>query len=177
MLLLSWLESLRIYCKTQVYSIALLAICTLCVLVHYNRKRGDFTNIPPGPKPMPIVGNFGAYLVPPCLWKFFVKRQQTKAKKSNLDFMMEQAKVYGNIYSIFIGHKLVVILNGYEVIKDALTNHADVFSDRPDIPTIALMTKRKGEELCYIIFLYSSAQKYIYITHKWIVCFRSSAPL
>ena len=65
--------------------------------------------------------------------------------------MMEQAKLYGNIYSIFIGHKLVVILNGYEVIKDALTNHADVFSDRPDIPTIALMTKRKGEEICHII--------------------------
>ncbi|XP_059903553.1 cytochrome P450 2U1 isoform X1 [Gadus macrocephalus] len=144
MLLLSWLESLLIYCKTQVYSIALLAICTLCVLVHCNRKRVDLTNIPPGPKPMPIVGNFGAFLVPPCLWKFFAKPQQTRSKKGHLAFMTEQANLYGNIYSIFIGHKLVVILNGYEVIKDALTNHADVFSDRPDIPTIALMTKRKG---------------------------------
>ncbi|XP_059903554.1 cytochrome P450 2U1 isoform X2 [Gadus macrocephalus] len=101
MLLLSWLESLLIYCKTQVYSIALLAICTLCVLVHCNRKRVDLTNIPPGPKPMPIVGNFGAFLVPPCLWKFFAKPQQTRSKKGHLAFMTEQANLYGIAFAPF----------------------------------------------------------------------------
>ncbi|KAM6972214.1 cytochrome P450 2U1 [Aplochiton taeniatus] len=58
--------------------------------------------------------------------------------------MMEQAKVFGNLYSIFVGNQLVVVLNGYEVVRDGLSNHADVFSDRPEIPAITIMTKRKG---------------------------------
>lgn len=57
---------------------------------------------------------------------------------------MELAKVYGNVYSLYVGSQLVVILNGYKVVKDALSNHSDVFSDRPDIPAISIMTKRKG---------------------------------
>ncbi|KAK0139635.1 Cytochrome P450 2U1 [Merluccius polli] len=146
MVLLSWLELLRTHCApSPACCMALAAVCVLvCVLVHRTGRRGDYGNIPPGPRPMPVVGNFGAYLVPACLWRVLVRRQQTKAKKTPLGFMTEQARLYGNIYSIFIGHQLVVILNGYEVIKDALSNHADVFSDRPDIPTITLMTKRKG---------------------------------
>lgn len=58
---------------------------------------------------------------------------------------MEQAKVYGNVYSLHAGRQLLVVLNGYEAVRDALSNHPEVFSDRPDIPAISIMTKRKGK--------------------------------
>ncbi|KAG7278549.1 hypothetical protein CRUP_033417, partial [Coryphaenoides rupestris] len=131
-----------------------MVICTsVCVLAHWwSRTRGSsrrHSNIPPGPKPLPLVGNFGAFLVPPCVWRLLAKRREqttgkTKRKKTPLLFLMEQADVYGDVFSIHIGRQLVVILNGYDVVKDALSNHAHVFSDRPDVPIVTLMTRRKG---------------------------------
>uniref|UniRef100_A0AAV2LGL6 Cytochrome P450 2U1 n=1 Tax=Knipowitschia caucasica TaxID=637954 RepID=A0AAV2LGL6_KNICA len=58
--------------------------------------------------------------------------------------MTALSKVYGDVFSLFAGPTLMVVLNGYKVVRDALSNHPEVFSDRPDIPAIAIMTKRKG---------------------------------
>ncbi|PVD29147.1 hypothetical protein C0Q70_11744 [Pomacea canaliculata] len=38
---------------------------------------------------------------------------------------------YGDVFSLYLGSQLVVVLNGYKVLKDALTKNADAFSDRP----------------------------------------------
>ncbi|PVD29090.1 hypothetical protein C0Q70_11687 [Pomacea canaliculata] len=40
---------------------------------------------------------------------------------------------YGDVFSLYLGSQLVVVLNGYKVIKDALVKHADAFSDRSPI--------------------------------------------
>ncbi|XP_025098756.1 cytochrome P450 2B4-like [Pomacea canaliculata] len=40
---------------------------------------------------------------------------------------------YGDVFSLYMGSRLVVVLNGYNIIKDALIKHADIFSDRPCI--------------------------------------------
>lgn len=55
------------------------------------------------------------------------------------------ACVYGNIYSFFIGHHLVVVLNDYHSVREALVQQAEVFSDRPRVPIISLLTREKGE--------------------------------
>ncbi|KAI3352385.1 hypothetical protein L3Q82_005351 [Scortum barcoo] len=104
-------------------------------------KRRDLANIPPGPKPWPVVGNFGGFLVPS-----FVRRRSARQadNRSPLDVLTRQAEVYGNVYSLFVGSQLVVVLSGYEVVKDALSNHPDLFSDRPAVPSITILTKRKG---------------------------------
>ncbi|XP_018426074.1 PREDICTED: cytochrome P450 2K4-like [Nanorana parkeri] len=47
---------------------------------------------------------------------------------------IELAKKYGPVYSIQIGEEKMVILSGYETVRDALVNHADEFSGRPIIP-------------------------------------------
>ncbi|XP_018428475.1 PREDICTED: cytochrome P450 2K4-like [Nanorana parkeri] len=44
------------------------------------------------------------------------------------------AKKYGSVFSVQIGAQKIVILCGYETVKDALVNHADEFAERPDIP-------------------------------------------
>uniref|UniRef100_A0A4W5S1B2 Cytochrome P450 2U1 n=1 Tax=Hucho hucho TaxID=62062 RepID=A0A4W5S1B2_9TELE len=146
-----WHELLGISALSHVCILALTLFVAVYYLMHTFRKHQDFSNIPPGPKPWPIVGNFGGFLVPNFIWRRFggrggedVPKSKTRSLISPQVLITEQAKVYGNIYSMWVGSQLVVVLNGYEVVRDALSNRADVFSDRPEIPTVTIMTKRKG---------------------------------
>lgn len=116
----------------------LLALC----LFDVHRRRRDLANIPPGPTPWPLVGNLGFSLVPALFRRRFGEKP---VDKNAMVLLTERAAVYGNVYSMFVGSQLMVVLNGYEAVKDALSNHPEVFSDRPDIPAITIMTKRKGE--------------------------------
>ncbi|MCI4376103.1 hypothetical protein PGIGA_G00184380 [Pangasianodon gigas] len=127
----------------------LFIIIAFYLLRHYRLRKHLFVNIPPGPKPLPVVGNFGSLFVPPFILKLFARKTEEYEEKRASPLspqvgLMELSKVYGNMYSLFVGSQLVVVLNGYEVIRDALSNHAEVFSDRPDIPLITILTKRKG---------------------------------
>lgn len=117
------------------------------MLFSYQQKRLRYKNIPPGPKPWPVVGSFGGFFIPSFIKKR-CRQQSDKANTGEVDALTYNASLYGNIYSIFAGSQLVVVLNGYEVIKDALSNHHEVFSDRPDVPAITIMTKRKGNGDC-----------------------------
>lgn len=112
-------------------------------LLYYCQSRSVLVNIPPGPKPLPVVGNFGVFLIPS-----FIRRRLCPTRRTDkppVVALTEQAKVYGNVFSLFVGSQLVVVLNGYDVVRDALSNNPEVFSDRPDIPLVTIMTKRKGE--------------------------------
>lgn len=51
---------------------------------------------------------------------------------------------YGNIYSLFIGPKPAVVLNGVNAIKEALVTKANDFSGRPQDMFINDATQRKG---------------------------------
>ncbi|KAM9770679.1 cytochrome P450 2U1 [Menidia menidia] len=143
MVSLSWLGQLSSLVLSPSNTVPLLVFVVVYLFLYYQKQREKYRNIPPGPKPWPVFGNVGGFLVPS-----FVRRRFGEAPKnpnmSVMDALTLQAKVYGNVYSLFVGNQLLVVLNGYEVVKDALSNHADVFSDRPDIPVISIMTKRKG---------------------------------
>nr|XP_015799181.2 cytochrome P450 2U1 [Nothobranchius furzeri] len=117
----------------------LLFLLVYHVVMFYQKQRGMYGNIPPGPKPWPVIGNFGGFFIPPA-----ISRRFQLLPRSVMEALTSQANVYGNIYSLFVGSQLLVVLNGYEVVKDALSNHPEVFSDRPDVPAISILTKRKG---------------------------------
>lgn len=135
----SWLQSL----SSSIVSLLIMLFFYFLVKVY--QKTHGFANIPPGPKPWPVVGNFGGFLIPSVIQRRF-RPEPERSSKNAAYVLTELAKVYGNVYSIYVGSQLVVILNGYKVVKDALLSHADVFSDRPDIPAISIMTKRKGKK-------------------------------
>ncbi|XP_069832028.1 cytochrome P450 2K1-like [Dendropsophus ebraccatus] len=92
-----------------------------------NSKKENGKNFPPGPKPLPIIGNI--------LSINMLKPQET---------FVELAKTYGPIIGVHIGMTKTVVLCDYETVKDALINHADSFSDRPFQPIIAKLLGNNG---------------------------------
>eukprot|EP00073_Rattus_norvegicus_P035000 XP_008759722.1 PREDICTED: cytochrome P450 2U1 isoform X3 [Rattus norvegicus] len=123
-----------------------LLLCGLAVLLDWvwlQRQRAG--GIPPGPKPRPLVGNFGYLLLPRFLRLHFWlgSGSQTDTVGRHV-YLARLARVYGNIFSFFIGHRLVVVLSDFQSVREALVQQAEVFSDRPRMPLISILTKEKG---------------------------------
>jgi hypothetical protein len=53
-------------------------------------------------------------------------------------------KKYGDVFSLYFGGQLVVVLNGYDVIKEAVVKMADVFNHRPYLYTIHKVIGHNG---------------------------------
>ncbi|KAM9323976.1 cytochrome P450 2G1-like [Gastrophryne carolinensis] len=76
-------------------------------------------NLPPGPTPFPVVGNV------------------LQIRKGQLvTSLIKFAEKYGSVYTIYFGHKPVVILSGYETVKEALVDQAEDFGGRGKFPSV-----------------------------------------
>lgn len=82
---------------------------------------------PPGPRPLPLIGNL----------------HLLNLKRPHKTFV-ELSKKYGSIFSIQMGMKKMVVLTGYETVKDALVNHANEFGERAFIPIFEDINKGFG---------------------------------
>ena len=51
---------------------------------------------------------------------------------------------YGDIFHLYMVRKLVIVFSGYDVIKEALVNHGEVFSDRPHMFITDEISKNMG---------------------------------
>uniref|UniRef100_A0A8B9QKE0 Cytochrome P450 2J6 n=1 Tax=Apteryx owenii TaxID=8824 RepID=A0A8B9QKE0_APTOW len=84
-------------------------------LIFLNIQRAR-RKLPPGPTPLPFIGNLGT-----------------------LDFQIHHETLlkvlrYGNIYTLWLGRTPVIVLNGFQAVKDALIGHAEEFAERPITP-------------------------------------------
>ncbi|XP_056419489.1 uncharacterized protein LOC130360958 [Hyla sarda] len=106
-----------------------LSIIVVLFLVNafMNQKQANPKNFPPGPRPLPIIGNIHIMDI----------------RKPHKTFM-ELSKQYGSVFSVQIGMSKSIILCGYETLKDALLNHAEIFSDRPHTPLFSETSKGHG---------------------------------
>ncbi|XP_044146870.1 cytochrome P450 2K1-like [Bufo gargarizans] len=105
----------------------LLAVTVFLILLNVLNKKNKYQNFPPGPKPLPIIGNM--HMI-----------DTVKPHKS----LIEISKKYGTVFSVQIGMEKWVILCGYETVKDALINYAEEFSGRPDSPISSVTSKGYG---------------------------------
>eukprot|EP00079_Xenopus_tropicalis_P025867 XP_012819466.1 PREDICTED: uncharacterized protein LOC100036663 isoform X1 [Xenopus tropicalis] len=103
------------------------ALCLIVANTLYRQKRDSYKNFPPGPKPLPIIGNI----------------HNINLKRPYLTYL-ELWKKYGPIFSVQIGSQKMVVLCGYETVKDALVNYAEEFSERPVIPIFLDAVKEYG---------------------------------
>ncbi|XP_076441007.1 uncharacterized protein LOC143280261 [Babylonia areolata] len=58
--------------------------------------------------------------------------------------LMTWRRQYGDVFSLYMGGKLVVVLASYSAIREALVTFADVFSDRPHDFNMDQVIKDKG---------------------------------
>uniref|UniRef100_A0A8C6Z7E0 Cytochrome P450 2J6-like n=1 Tax=Nothoprocta perdicaria TaxID=30464 RepID=A0A8C6Z7E0_NOTPE len=84
-------------------------------------------SLPPGPVPIPFFGNF--------------PHVSFKVDHNILDKL---AKTYGNIYTLWLGHKPVVVLHGFPTVKEGLTTHADDVAGRMNTPFFQRIANGKG---------------------------------
>ncbi|XP_004568480.2 cytochrome P450 2K4 [Maylandia zebra] len=102
-----------------IYSIVLCLTVLLlihCLFSNITQKDGKE---PPGPTPYPIFGNF----------------PQLYLKKTHVT-LLELSKQFGSIFTIYLGTKKVVVLVGYNAVKEALVDYAEVFGERDLTPII-----------------------------------------
>ena len=66
-------------------------------------------------------------------------------KNPHLDFT-QLAQKYGDVYSLMLGNRLVVVLNGLNAIEEAIIKHSIAFAGRPQLHTFQLANP-KGNSL------------------------------
>ena len=94
----------------NIFSSVLLVLTSVLIYLTCRRRPG----VPPGPLRFPVVGNL------PSL-----------ASRNVLNSLDLLRKKYGDIFSLYIGKELVVVLNGYETIHDAFVKKGSQFIYRP----------------------------------------------
>ncbi|XP_035176551.1 cytochrome P450 2K6-like isoform X2 [Oxyura jamaicensis] len=112
-------------------------ILLLTVKRQYFWKSHVNKNLPPGPKPLPIIGNLHIL----------------DLKKLD-GTLLKLSETYGPVFRIQMGPKTMVVLSGYDTVKEALVNHADAFAGRPKIQIVKETGKGKG-----VIFSYGENWK------------------
>ncbi|XP_052028289.1 cytochrome P450 2C54-like isoform X4 [Apodemus sylvaticus] len=98
----------------------------LFLLLLWSQRSGR-GKLPPGPTPLPIIGNL----------------LQIDVKDIHKSFT-NLSKVYGPVYTLYLGRKPTVVLYGYEAVKEALVDHGDEFSGRGMLPVFERATKGMG---------------------------------
>ncbi|XP_061856684.1 cytochrome P450 2H1 isoform X3 [Colius striatus] len=105
-----------------------LLVCISCMLLFATwRSMSQNQKLPPGPTAIPIVGNIlqlNPWNLPQSLKKLSEK--------------------YGPVFTVHLGPQKVVVLYGYDVVKEALIDQADDFSGRGVLPLLKRFFRGTG---------------------------------
>ncbi|XP_073713859.1 cytochrome P450 2K1-like [Misgurnus anguillicaudatus] len=106
---------------------ALLAALLLLLVIYYWLRSPEDDQEPPGPKPLPLVGNL-----------HILDLKQLHVSLWNL------SKKYGSVFKVHLGPKKIVVLSGFKTVKQALVNQAEEFGERDIMPIFQDINKRHG---------------------------------
>ncbi|XP_042299568.1 cytochrome P450 2G1-like [Sceloporus undulatus] len=98
----------------------LLVIClSYLAIISVKRKLSNKGNLPPGPTPLPLIGNF-----------LQIKSSET------LKSILRLREKYGPVFTVYFGTRPIVVLCGHQAVKEALVDKAEEFSGRRTTPTL-----------------------------------------
>ena len=95
----------------------------LYLLVTYIYHIWVYQRFPPGPFPLPIIGNYNLL------------------RKNPTQCFCELEKIYGDVFSISLGTTRVVIVNSHESIHEVLVGEGSTFAGRPREYSSSLFTE------------------------------------
>ncbi|KAI1238488.1 Cytochrome P450 2U1, partial [Lamprotornis superbus] len=81
---------------------------------------------------------------PRALWAVDVKGDRLSPAFSPHVFLTGLTKMYGSVFRLFVGSRPFIVLNTFEAVREALVQKAEVFSDRPSVPIVLMITHHKG---------------------------------
>ncbi|XP_035297751.1 cytochrome P450 2C26-like [Cricetulus griseus] len=108
-------------------AVVLVFILSCLVLLSLWRQRSERGKLPPGPTPLPLIGNF-----------LQIDVKDISRSLTNL------SKVYGPVFTLYLGMKPTVVLHGYEAVKEALIDHGEEFAGRGSFPMAERLNKGFG---------------------------------
>nr|XP_019943606.1 PREDICTED: cytochrome P450 2G1-like [Paralichthys olivaceus] len=83
--------------------------------------------LPPGPSGLPLIGNL-----------------LQLDKRAPFKTMCKLSESYGPVMTVYLGRQRIVVLVGYDTVKEALVDQADDFTGRGQIPFLFRATKGYG---------------------------------
>ncbi|XP_049756648.1 cytochrome P450 2A13-like [Elephas maximus indicus] len=107
--------------------VALLACLSVMVLMSVGRQRKLWGKLPPGPTPLPFIGNY--------------LQLNTQHMYNSLKKLSER---YGSVFTVHLGPRRVVVLWGFDAVKEALVDQAEEFSGRGEQATFSEIFKGYG---------------------------------
>ncbi|KAM4825757.1 cytochrome P450 2A3 isoform 2-T2 [Thomomys bottae] len=107
--------------------VAVLTCLTVLVVMSVWRQRKLSGKLPPGPTPLPFIGNY--------------LQLNTEQMYNSLMKMRDR---YGPVFTVYLGPRRVVVLCGQEAVKEALVDQADEFSGRGEQATFDWLFKGYG---------------------------------
>ncbi|XP_059390290.1 cytochrome P450 2M1-like isoform X1 [Carassius carassius] len=112
--------------KTNLVSVVMVVLA-LILLWKIRGKQSSFERLPPGPAPNPLLGN---------LFQFNIK----EAYK----YYLELSNRYGSVVTIWLANTPVVIISGYQALKDTMIGLGEEFSGRAIYPLLMKSTYGYG---------------------------------
>ncbi|XP_068191943.1 cytochrome P450 2K1-like [Antennarius striatus] len=111
--------------STTLLGAVVLLLVLYVVSSNYISQKG--VKEPPGPRPLPLLGN---------LLQLDLKRPYKT--------LFELSKTYGSVFTVYLGPNKVVVLAGSKTVKEALVNNAEEFGDRDIAPIFQDITQGHG---------------------------------
>lgn len=64
----------------------------------------------------------------------------------NISYLgIQISETYGPVYTCYLANIPVVVLVGYDAVKEALVDHSDVFSNRGEFEVLTILFKNYGK--------------------------------
>ncbi|XP_069489448.1 cytochrome P450 2A13-like [Ambystoma mexicanum] len=109
-------------------TIYLYAVTSVLLFWYFWRTYDERSRLPPGPSPLPLIGN---------LHQISTGDMVNSLKALSLK--------YGPVFTLHLGMRQVVVLWGYDAVKEALVDQGEEFSGRGDMPTYQSVIKDYGQ--------------------------------